>query len=231
MRAVSFLGVGFAGSGAATGAPATGAPGGPAGLGGCPSGPDFMPTPGGFGGPGGPPGEAMGLIPGSEPGVGSGFGENAGTAGNDEGGGGTAAVPVTGATGGVVAGGGVSTRVVSFFGAGEAGAMRMVCPFRASEASAPGSADPVVTGGAGLKRTVSRFTTGASLGFDGNVIRTVSCLGVLSGGGVSEGVSSAIVIEFIFSISLWRFDVNSIVTDIHPVTRRGTRGNFCLPDF
>jgi hypothetical protein len=116
--------------------------------------------------------------------------------------------------------------VVSFFGAAAIGEMRMVCPFITSTDSGGASwgAEPADWGemrtvspevgagcGAGLKRTVSRFTTGASLGFEGNVIRTVSFLGVLSGGGVPEGVSSAIVIEFIFSISLWGFYVNSIV--------------------
>ena len=201
MRAVSFLGTGLAGTAAAVGAPATGgAPGDPGGLGGCPRGPVFTPGPGGFMGPPGRP--PSGLSPGSAPG--SGFGENAGMAGNDEGGGGTPGGTPTGEA----EGGGVMTRVVSFLGLGVAGATRMVCTFTTSGAAGAGSPGAELGGGAGLKRTVSRFTTGESLGFEGSVMRTVSFLGRLSGeedseagtsdGGVSEGVSSAIINDFHF---------------------------------
>jgi hypothetical protein len=76
----------------------------------------------------------------------------------------------------------------------------------------PGSCDvsffgPTADGGVGI-RTVSRFTVGASDGFGGNVIRTVSFLGMLSSEGDAGGFSSAII-RLIFGISPDSFHVNN----------------------
>ena len=194
MRAVSFLGEAFAIGAVAGVAGAAGAGGGvipegeTAGLGGCVRATvGFGPIPGGFGGM---PTGAIGFTGGRPPGVESGLGANGGT----EEGLGNAGGGATGA-GGVIPEGGligaVATRVVSFFGAAAMGEMRIVCPFKIfslfSGAGELPSSDGV------LRRTVSRFTTGTSLGFEGRVMRTVSFFGIA--GGVSEGASSAIIIR------------------------------------
>jgi hypothetical protein len=96
------------------------------------------------------------------------------------------------------------------FGSDETGVMRTGCAAGAS----PAGAFDAETGGSVLKRTVSRFTAGASPGFVGRVMRTVSFLGVsgagLTGAGVAEleGLSSGIILRFTFCISLRGFSVN-----------------------
>jgi hypothetical protein len=118
--------------------------------------------------------------------------------------------------GGAEAGGGAITRVVSFFGTAEGAegmpgdVMRIVWLFGTSGTAGGGVPDAAGSGweeigwggGAGVKRTVSRFTTGGSPALEGSVMRTVSFLGVFSGSGleagISEGVSSAILSDFHF---------------------------------
>jgi hypothetical protein len=123
------------------------------------------------------------------------------------------------------------------FGSEEIGVMRTGCAAGAS----PAGAFDAETGGSVLKRTVSRFTAGASPGFVGRVIRTVSFFGASgagrfgAGGMELEGLSSAIILRFTFCISLRGFSVNpecfgcrcraSVIANIV------TLGNFCLPRF
>jgi hypothetical protein len=89
--------------------------------------------------------------------------------------------------------GAVATRVVSFLGAAARGEIRIVWPFKLSSDGVLVSSAAEDTG-EGI-RTVSRFTAGASPIFEGRVMRTVSFFGIAVGG-VPEGVSSAIIIEF-----------------------------------
>lgn len=84
---------------------------------------------------------------------------------------------------------------VACLGAGE---MRTVSP-----AEGPAGED------GGMIRTVSRFTLGASLIFEGNVMRTVSFFGIGAiGGVVPAGFSSAIIIGVLLFISSLTFHVN-----------------------
>jgi hypothetical protein len=125
-----------------------------------------------------------------------------------DGGGGAPGATGLNADGGAAGAGGAEGAIG--FGSEEAGVMRTGC---AAGASAAGPFD-AETGGNVFKRTVSRFTAGASPGFVGRVMRTVSFFGVSgagrfgAGGMELEGLSSAIILRFTFCISLRGFSVN-----------------------